>query len=57
MSSEGRPEVLKIANKQFSTIRLRPGYDEEEVDAFLNAVELRLAASTRPEEHDEPGWT
>ena len=24
-----------VRNKQFSTTRLRPGYDEEEVDAFL----------------------
>src|ERR1700731_3496039 len=29
-------------NKQFSTTRLRPGYDEEEVDAFLDEVEAEL---------------
>ena len=28
-----------VRNKQFSTTRLRPGYDEEEVDAFLDEVE------------------
>ena len=31
-----------VRNKQFSTTRLRPGYDEEEVDAFLNEVEAEL---------------
>ena len=31
-----------VRNKQFSTTRLRPGYDEEEVDAFLDAVESEL---------------
>ena len=31
---------------QFSTTRLRPGYDEEEVDAFLDEAEVRLAAQT-----------
>jgi DivIVA domain-containing protein len=31
-----------VRNKQFSTTRLRPGYDEEEVDAFLDEVEARL---------------
>ena len=31
-----------VRNKQFSTTRLRPGYDEEEVDAFLNEVESEL---------------
>lgn len=31
-----------IRNKQFSTTRLRPGYDEEEVDAFLDEVEVEL---------------
>ena len=34
----------EIRNKQFSTTRLRPGYDEEEVDAFLDEAESRLAA-------------
>jgi DivIVA domain-containing protein len=37
-----RSETLR--NKQFSTTRLRPGYDEEEVDGFLDEAELRLAA-------------
>ena len=34
----------EIRDKQFVTTRLRPGYDEEEVDAFLAEAELRLAA-------------
>jgi DivIVA domain-containing protein len=32
----------EIRAKQFATTRLRPGYDEEEVDAFLEDVEARL---------------
>jgi DivIVA domain-containing protein len=32
-----------VRNKQFSTTRLRPGYDEEEVDAFLDEVEAELS--------------
>jgi DivIVA domain-containing protein len=31
-----------VRNRQFSTTRLRPGYDEEEVDAFLDEVEAEL---------------
>src|SRR5215475_10838356 len=31
-----------VRNKQFSTTRLRPGYDEQEVDAFLDEVEAEL---------------
>jgi DivIVA domain-containing protein len=31
-----------VRNKHFSTTRLRPGYDEEEVDAFLDEVEAEL---------------
>ena len=31
-----------VRNKLFSTTRLRPGYDEEEVDAFLDEVEAEL---------------
>ena len=31
-----------VRNKQFSTTRLRPGYDEDEVDAFLDEVEAEL---------------
>jgi DivIVA domain-containing protein len=31
-----------VRNKQFSTTRLRPGSDEEEVDAFLDEVEVEL---------------
>ncbi len=29
-----------VRNKQFSTTRLRPGYDEEEVDAFLDEARM-----------------
>src|SRR3954468_21150615 len=31
-----------VANKRFSTTRFRPGYDEDEVDAFLDEVEAEL---------------
>src|SRR2546430_6061735 len=31
-----------VRNKQFSTTRLRPGSEEEEVDAFLDEVEVEL---------------
>jgi DivIVA domain-containing protein len=31
-----------VRSKQFSTTRLRPGYNEEEVDAFLDEVEAEL---------------
>ena len=30
-----------VRNKQFRTVRLREGYDEDEVDAFLDEVEAR----------------
>jgi DivIVA domain-containing protein len=33
---------VDVRNKQFSTTRLRPGYDEEEVDAFLDEIEAEL---------------
>lgn len=32
----------EVRNKQFNTTRLRPGYDEEEVDSFLDEVEAEL---------------
>ncbi|GAA4938641.1 hypothetical protein GCM10023224_19870 [Streptomonospora halophila] len=32
-----------IRSKQFNTVRLRPGYNEEDVDAFLDRVEATLA--------------
>jgi DivIVA domain-containing protein len=35
-----------VRNKQFSTTRLRPGYDEEEVDVFLDEVEDVIARLT-----------
>jgi DivIVA domain-containing protein len=31
-----------VRNKQFSTTKLKPGYDEEEVDAFLDEAEVEL---------------
>jgi DivIVA domain-containing protein len=34
--------------RKFSTTRLQPGYVEEEVDAFLDTAELRLAAQLVP---------
>ena len=36
-----------VRNKQFTTVRLREGYDEDEVDAFLDEVEAELTRSTR----------
>jgi len=47
-----------VRNKQFSTTRLRPGYDEEEVDAFLDEVEAeldRLIQQLRWSENAEAG--
>ena len=35
-----------VRNKQFSTTRLRPGYDEEEVDAFLSGLEPGIGRRT-----------
>src|SRR3954454_24327891 len=32
-----------VANKRFTTTRFRPGYDEDEVDAFLDEVEAELS--------------
>ena len=31
-----------VQNKEFATTRFKPGYDEEEVDAFLDEVEAEL---------------
>src|SRR4051794_11319495 len=31
-----------VQNKRFTTTRFRPGYDEDEVDAFLDEVEAEL---------------
>jgi DivIVA domain-containing protein len=39
-----------VRNKQFSTTRLRPGYDEEEVDAFLDEIEAELDRLVRENE-------
>lgn len=40
-----------VRNKQFTTVRLKEGYDEEEVDAFLDEVEAELTRLLR--ENDE----
>lgn len=39
------PEGIRA--KQFATTRLRPGYDEDEVDAFLDLVESELSLLLR----------
>ena len=39
-----------VRYKQFNTTRLRPGYDEEEVDAFLDEVEAELFGLTAENE-------
>ncbi|WP_129312302.1 DivIVA domain-containing protein [Streptomyces sp. L2] len=36
-----------VRNKQFTTVRLREGYDEDEVDAFLDKVEAELTRLVR----------
>jgi DivIVA domain-containing protein len=43
-ASAGSPSLTPadVRDKQFSTTRLRPGYDEGEVDAFLDEVEAEL---------------
>ncbi|MER6626404.1 DivIVA domain-containing protein, partial [Streptomyces sp. NPDC000931] len=33
-----------IRNKKFHTVRLRPGYNEEDVDALLDRIEATLVA-------------
>jgi DivIVA domain-containing protein len=51
----GEPSLTpeEIRNKQFSTTRLWPGYDEAEVDAFLDEAESRLAAQSGEQPQDE----
>src|SRR6185312_14206946 len=39
-----------VRNKQFTTVRLREGYDEDEVDAFLDEVESELTRLLRENE-------
>ncbi|MFI5101180.1 MAG: DivIVA domain-containing protein, partial [Actinomycetes bacterium] len=39
-----------VRNKQFSTVRLREGYDMDEVDAFLDEVEGELTRLGRDNE-------
>ncbi|WP_425547508.1 DivIVA domain-containing protein [Actinomadura vinacea] len=43
------PEAVR--NTKFVTTRLRPGYWEEQVDAFLDHVEIEVETLTR--ERDE----
>lgn len=38
----GRLTPASIRGKLFSTTRLRPGYDAQEVDRFLDQVEVEL---------------
>ncbi|HZE40680.1 MAG TPA: Hsp70 family protein [Stackebrandtia sp.] len=38
----------EIRNVQFSTVKLREGYDEEEVDAYLDEAEARVARGETP---------
>jgi DivIVA domain-containing protein len=38
-----------ITNAKFSTIRFGPGYDEEEVDKFLDQVVAQLRSGILPE--------
>ena len=33
-----------VRDKRFAATRLHAGYDQQEVDAFLDEIELRLAA-------------
>src|SRR3954471_15430747 len=39
-----------VANKQFTSTRLKPGYDETEVDEFLDEVEAELTRLYRENE-------
>lgn len=43
--------IERIKNAQFRTTRLSPGYDEEEVDSFLD----RLVAILRESDLPDPG--
>src|SRR3954466_16426306 len=45
-----------VHNKRFSTVRFKEGYDEEEVDAFLDEVEgeLRRLASENSDLRSAP---
>jgi DivIVA domain-containing protein len=36
-----------VRNKQFTTVRLREGYDEDEVDAFLDDAAATIARLDR----------
>lgn len=43
-----------VRNKRFSVVRFRPGYDEEEVDAFLDEIETELRRLLA-DQADRPG--
>ncbi|WP_026341090.1 DivIVA domain-containing protein [Actinomadura atramentaria] len=43
MSDDYRLTPEDVRGKQFSTTRLRPGYDETEVDAFLDLIESEVS--------------
>lgn len=45
-----------VRNKQFTTVRLREGYDEDEVDAFLDEVEAELTRLLRPHRDTDVSW-
>lgn len=36
-----------VRNKQFTTVRFKEGYELEEVDSFLDEIEVALTAVTR----------
>jgi DivIVA domain-containing protein len=45
-----------VANKQFTSTRLKPGYDETEVDEFLDEVEAELTRLYRENDELRPSW-
>jgi DivIVA domain-containing protein len=49
--NDGRLTPQAVHDKQFSTTRLRPGYDQEETDAFLDLVESEISLLIREREN------
>ena len=45
-----------VANKQFTSTRLKPGYDETEVDEFLDEVEAELTRLYRENDELRSSW-
>ena len=41
--------IDRITSAKFSTVRLGPGYDEEEVDKFLDQVVAQLRSGVLPD--------